>query len=28
MDRQALRPEPTQASLPLHENVRGADYYH
>jgi transposase len=28
MDRQALRSEPTQGSLPLHDNVRGADYYH
>ena len=28
MDRQAMRPEPTQTSLPLHENVRGPDYYH
>jgi transposase len=28
MDRQPLRPEPAQGSLPLHENVRGADYYH
>jgi transposase len=28
MDRQALRPEPPQSSLPLHENVRGPDYYH
>mgnify|MGYP000942125523 FL=1 len=28
MDRQPLKPEPTQTSLPLHENVRGADYYH
>ena len=28
MDRQPLRQEPTQTSLPLHENVRGPDYYH
>ena len=28
MDRQPSRPEPTQNSLPLHENVRGPDYYH
>jgi hypothetical protein len=28
MDRQPLKPEPTQTSLPLHENVRGPDYYH
>jgi len=28
MDRQAPKPEPAQASLPLHDNVRGADYYH
>ena len=28
MDRQPLRPEPIQTSLPLHENVRGSDYYH
>ncbi len=28
MDRQTLKPEPTQTSLPLHDNVRGADYYH
>jgi transposase len=28
MDRQPLPPKPTQASLPLHENVRGPDYYH
>ena len=28
MDRQAPRAEPTQSSLPLHENVRGPDYYH
>jgi len=27
MDRQPLRAEPTQTSLPLHENLRGADYY-
>ena len=28
MDRQPLRAEPAQGSLPLHENVRGPDYYH
>jgi transposase len=28
MDRQPPRSEPTQASLPPHENVRGPDYYH
>jgi transposase len=28
MDRQAPRTEPTQGSLPLHDNVRGPDYYH
>jgi transposase len=28
MDRQPLPSKPTQSSLPLHENVRGADYYH
>jgi transposase len=28
MDRQPTRSEPTQTSLPLHENVRGPDYYH
>jgi transposase len=28
MDRQPLPGKPTQSSLPLHENVRGADYYH
>jgi transposase len=28
MDRQPPRTEPTQGSLPLHDNVRGADYYH
>jgi hypothetical protein len=28
MDRQPARSEPTQTSLPLHENVRGPDYYH
>ena len=28
MDRQPLKPEPTQTALPLHDNVRGADYYH
>ena len=28
MDRQPLSAKPTQASLPLHENVRGPDYYH
>ncbi len=28
MDRQPLPGKPTQTSLPLHENVRGADYYH
>ncbi len=28
MDRQPLPPKPTQASLPLHDNVRGPDYYH
>lgn len=28
MDRQPLPGAPTQTSLPLHDNVRGADYYH
>lgn len=28
MDRQPLHTAPTQASLPLHENLRGPDYYH
>jgi hypothetical protein len=28
LDRQPLGSEPSQAALPLHENVRGADYYH
>jgi transposase len=28
MDRQPLPTKPTQTSLPLHENVRGPDYYH
>jgi transposase len=28
MDRQPLPAKPTQTSLPLHENVRGPDYYH
>ncbi len=28
MDRQPLPGQPTQSSLPLHENVRGAEYYH
>jgi len=28
IDRQPLPAKPTQASLPLHENVRGPDYYH
>jgi transposase len=28
MDRQPLPSKPTQSSLPLHENVRGPDYYH
>jgi hypothetical protein len=28
LDRQALPPQPTQAALPLHDNVRGPDYYH
>ena len=29
LDRQPLLPaEPTQTSLPAHENVRGPDYYH
>lgn len=27
-DRQALPTKPTQTSLPLHDNVRGPDYYH
>ncbi|MCW8226469.1 IS21 family transposase, partial [Verminephrobacter eiseniae] len=27
-DRQPLPAQPTQTSLPLHENVRGPDYYH
>ena len=28
MDRQPLPGKPIQTSLPLHENVRGSDYYH
>jgi transposase len=28
MDRQPLSAKPTQTSLPLHEDVRGPDYYH
>jgi transposase len=28
IDRQPLPAKPTQAALPLHENVRGPDYYH
>jgi transposase len=28
MDRQPLPSEPIQTSLPLHENLRGPDYYH
>ena len=28
MDRRPLPAKPTQTSLPLHENVRGPDYYH
>lgn len=28
MDRQPAKVEPTQTSLPLHDNVRGPDYYH
>ena len=28
MDRQPLPDKPTQTSLPLHDNVRGPDYYH
>jgi len=28
LDRQALPSKPTQAALPLHDNVRGPDYYH
>lgn len=28
MDRQPVKSEPTQTSLPLHDNVRGPDYYH
>jgi hypothetical protein len=28
MDRQPPRSEPTQTSLPLHDNLRGPDYYH
>lgn len=28
LDRQPLPPKPAQASLPLHENLRGPDYYH
>ena len=28
LDRQQVSAEPTQASLPLHDNVRGPDYYH
>ncbi len=27
MDRQRATPEPLQTSLPLHDNVRGPDYY-
>jgi len=28
LDRQQMPAPPAQASLPLHENVRGPDYYH
>jgi hypothetical protein len=28
LDRQPVAPKPAQASLPLHENLRGPDYYH
>ena len=28
MDRRPAKSEPAQASLPLHDNVRGPDYYH
>ena len=28
LDRQSLAAKPAQASLPLHENLRGAEYYH
>lgn len=28
LDHQQVPAEPTQASLPLHDNVRGPDYYH
>ena len=28
LDRQPVPPKPVQASLPLHENLRGPDYYH
>ena len=28
LDRQPAPPKPVQASLPLHENLRGPDYYH
>jgi len=28
MDRQPAKSEPAQASLPLHDNVRGPGYYH
>ena len=28
LDRQPVPPKPAQASLPLHENLRGPDYYH
>jgi transposase len=28
LDRQPLPGKPLQATLPLHENVRGSDYYH
>ena len=28
LDRQPVTPKPAQVSLPLHDNVRGPDYYH
>ena len=28
LDRQQVPAEPAQAALPLHDNVRGPDYYH
>jgi hypothetical protein len=28
VDKQPLPAKPTQTSLPLHDNVRGPDYYH